>query len=60
MQVLTGAIIDLFTVDEVGRSPAIAYRVMFGVLAIGLVVVLFIYRKVEDVTPSSDTKLENR
>ena len=60
LQSLTGAIIDMCAVDEIGRSPSSAYRVMFAVLAIGLVIVLLIYRKVEDVTPSSDTNTENQ
>ena len=60
MQILTGSIIDMFAVDEIGRSPSSAYRVMFAVLAIVFVIVLLIYRKVEDVTPSSDTNTENQ
>tara|TARA_R110002110_G_scaffold415612_1_gene651479 strand:+ start:35201 stop:36517 length:1317 start_codon:yes stop_codon:yes gene_type:complete len=54
MQMGTGAILDAFPVDELGRSPAIAYRTMFGVLVIALLLALMIYRRVEDVRPSSE------
>lgn len=55
VQMATGAILDVFPVDELGRSPAIAYRTMFGVLAVSLLLVLVAYRRVEDVPPSKDT-----
>jgi sugar phosphate permease len=55
LQMGTGAILDAFPVDALGRSPAIAYRTMFGVLAVALVLVLIIYRRVPDVPPSADT-----
>ncbi len=54
MQMGTGAILDAFPVDELGRSPAIAYRTMFGVLVIALLLALMIYRRIEDVRPSSE------
>lgn len=54
MQMATGAILDAFPVDELGRSPAIAYRTMFGALAIALLASLVIYRRVDDVPPSSE------
>ena len=54
MQMGTGAILDAFPVDELGRSPAIAYRTMFGALVIALLVALMIYRRIEDVRPSSE------
>ena len=54
MQMATGAILDAFPVDELGRSPAIAYRTMFGALAIALLASLIIYRRVDDVPPSSE------
>ena len=54
MQMGTGAILDAFPVDELGRSPAIAYRTMFGVLVIILLLSLVIYRRVEDVPPSTE------
>jgi len=54
MQMATGAILDLFPVDEFGRSPAIAYRTMFGVLAVALVFALFAYRRVADAPPSAE------
>ena len=54
LQVVTGTILDCVAVDELGRSPNIAYKVMFGTLSISLVLVAIIYRKVRDVPPSSD------
>ena len=54
LQILTGSILDYFTVDELGRSPNIAYRVMFATLSILLLLVAVIYRNVKDVPPSSD------
>lgn len=54
MQMGTGAILDAFPVDELGRSPAIAYRTMFGALVIALLLALMIYRRIEDVRPSSE------
>ncbi|MGB0571334.1 MAG: MFS transporter [Alphaproteobacteria bacterium] len=54
MQMGTGAILDAFPVDELGRSPAIAYRTMFGALVIALLLALLIYRRIEDVRPSSE------
>jgi len=55
IQMATGAILDAFPVDDLGRSPAIAYRVMFGALAVLLVLALVAYRRVADVPPSIDT-----
>jgi len=54
MQMATGAILDAFPVDELGRSPAIAYRTMFGALAVALLLALVMYRRVADVPPSSE------
>lgn len=54
MQMGTGAILDAFPVDELGRSPAIAYRSMFGALAVALLLALVIYRRIEDVPPSAE------
>jgi len=54
IQMGTGAILDAFPVDELGRSPAIAYRTMFGALAVALLLALFAYRRVADVPPSAD------
>lgn len=54
LQVLTGTILNFFAVDELGRSPDIAYRIMFATLSFSLVLVAVIYRKVKDVPPSSD------
>lgn len=54
MQMATGAILDAFPVDELGRSPAIAYRTMFGALVIALLAALVVYRRIEDVRPSSE------
>ena len=54
MQMGTGAILDAFPVDELGRSPAIAYRTMFGVLAVAVLIALVAYRRVADVPPSAE------
>lgn len=54
LQMATGAILDAFPVDESGRSPAIAYRVMFGALAIALLLALVAYRRVADMPPSAE------
>jgi MFS family permease len=54
MQMGTGAILDAFPVDELGRSPAIAYRTMFGALAFALVLALIAYRRVADAPPSAE------
>ena len=54
MQMGTGAILDTFPVDELGRSPAIAYRTMFGALAFALVLALIAYRRVADAPPSAE------
>ena len=54
IQMGTGAILDAFPVDELGRSPAIAYRTMFVALAVGLLLALIIYRRLEDVPPSAE------
>ncbi len=55
VQMVTGAILDAFPVDEMGRSPAIAYRTMFSALVVGLLLALVAYRRVADVPPSADT-----
>ena len=55
MQMGTGAILDAFPVDELGRSPAIAYRTMFAALAVALLLALIAYRRVQDVPPSKET-----
>jgi MFS family permease len=52
VQLITGAIIDLFPVDAAGHSPAIAYQAVFVVLAIMVAAALVAYRRVEDVPPS--------
>jgi sugar phosphate permease len=54
MQMGTGAILDGFPVDELGRSPAEAYRTMFGALAVAMVIALVIYRRVADAPPSAE------
>lgn len=54
MQMGTGAILDAFPTDEMGRSPAAAYRTMFGVLAITLLIALVAYRRVADAPPSAE------
>lgn len=55
VQVGTGLLIDAFPADAVGRSPFIAYQVMFGALAVLLVLAVLVYRRIEDVPPSRDT-----
>lgn len=55
VQVGTGLLIDAFPADDLGRSPFIAYQVMFGALSVLLVAALLVYRRIEDVPPSSDT-----
>jgi len=54
MQMGTGAILDAFPVDELGRSPADAYRTMFGVLAVAMLIALVFYRRVADAPPSAE------
>jgi len=55
VQVGTGLLIDAFPADELGRSPFVAYRVMFAALAVLLIAALLFYRRIEDVPPSRDT-----
>ena len=55
VQVGTGLLINAFPADAQGHSPFIAYQVMFGVLAVLLVLALLVYRRIEDVPPSRDT-----
>jgi sugar phosphate permease len=55
VQMATGAVLDAFPVDQLGRSPAIAYRTMFGALVVVLLLALVAYRRVADVPPSADT-----
>lgn len=52
VQLVTGAIIDLFPVDAAGRSPSPAYQAVFAALAVMVALALYAYRKVEDVPPS--------
>jgi MFS family permease len=52
VQIVTGAIIDLFPVDAAGRSPSPAYQAVFSALAVMVALALYAYRKVEDVPPS--------
>ncbi|NKB48039.1 MAG: MFS transporter [Alphaproteobacteria bacterium] len=54
VQVVTGAIVNAFPADTLGRSPVEAYQAMFGALAIALLVAVLIYRRTEDVPPSKD------
>jgi MFS family permease len=55
VQVGTGLLIDAFPADELGRSPFMAYRLTFVLLAVLLVAALLFYRRIEDVPPSRDT-----
>lgn len=52
VQVVTGAIIDLFPADAAGRSPTISYQAVFVALAGMVALALYAYRRVEDVPPS--------
>lgn len=52
VQLITGAIIDLFPADAVGRSPSPAYQAVFVALAVMVALALFAYRRVEDMPPS--------
>lgn len=54
VQMASGALLDAFPVDAAGRSPAAAYRTMFGILAVMLLLSLIAYRRVADVPPSQD------
>lgn len=54
VQLVTGAIIDLFPADAAGRSPAIAYQAIFVTLAVMVLLALSAYRRVEDVRPSEE------
>ena len=53
-QVVTGAIVNAFPADALGRSPVEAYQAMFATLAVALLVSVLIYRRTEDVPPSKD------
>ena len=53
-QVVTGAIVNAFPADALGRSPVEAYQAMFAILAVALLVSVLIYRRTEDVPPSKD------
>jgi len=54
VQVATGAIVDAFPADALGRSPLAAYQAMFAALAAALAVAVLIYRRTDDVPPSKD------
>ncbi|MCZ6847053.1 MAG: MFS transporter, partial [Alphaproteobacteria bacterium] len=54
VQVTTGAIVNAFPADALGRSPLAAYQAMFATLAAVLLVAVLIYRRTEDVPPSKD------
>ena len=54
VQVVTGAIVNAFPADALGRSPIEAYQAMFATLAVALLVAVLIYRRTEDVPPSQD------
>ena len=53
-QVVTGAIVNAFPADALGRSPVEAYQAMFATLAVALLASVLIYRRTEDVPPSKD------
>jgi len=55
VQVITGAIVNAFPADALGRSPVEAYQAMFATLAVALLVAVLFYRRTEDVPPSKDT-----
>jgi MFS family permease len=54
VQLITGAILDLFPTDAAGSSPPAAYQAIFAVLAAMVVASLVAYRRVEDVPPSEE------
>ena len=54
LQMMTGAIVNAFPADALGRSPLAAYQAMFGFLALILVIAALIYRRTPDVAPSKD------
>jgi MFS family permease len=54
VQVATGAIVNAFPADDLGRSPLAAYQAMFATLAVVLLIAVLIYRRTEDVPPSKD------
>jgi len=54
VQMATGAIVDAFPADALGRSPPAAYQAMFAALATVLVIAVLMYRRTEDVPPSQD------
>jgi MFS family permease len=55
VQVVSGIIVDLFPADAQGHTPEVAYRALFGVLALLLLLALVMYRRVDDVPPSRDS-----
>ena len=54
MQMVTGAIVNAFPADALGRSPLAAYQAMFGALALALLIAALIYRRTPDMPPSKD------
>ncbi len=54
VQMATGAIVNAFPADALGRSPLAAYQTMFAALAVVLIIAVLIYRRTEDVPPSND------
>ena len=54
VQVATGAIVNAFPADALGRSPVAAYQAMFATLAVALLIAVLVYRRTEDVPPSQD------
>ncbi|MFT5180456.1 MAG: sugar phosphate permease [Alphaproteobacteria bacterium] len=54
VQVATGAIVNAFPADALGRSPVAAYQAMFATLAVALLVAVLVYRRTADVPPSKD------
>ena len=56
MQALTGFIVGALT--RAGDAPPeIAYRAVFGFLAVTVIIALFFYRRIGDAKPSEDKDL---
>ena len=54
IQVATGFIVGAFPVSAEGAAPEIAYRAVFGFLAVVVVLALVFYARTEDARPSRD------
>jgi MFS family permease len=55
IQVATGFIVGAFPTSAEGAAPEIAYRAVFGFLAVVVVVALVLYARTQDARPSHDS-----